>query len=236
MGTPHLSADSGDYAPVVLMPGDPLRAKMIAEEFLTDARQVTDVRNMLGFTGTFNGTPVSVQGSGMGVPSLQIYATELIAEYGVTSLIRVGSCGSIQPDVKIRDLVIASAAGTDSLVNRNRMGGRDFGAAADFGLLRAAVEAAETADIPVKVGRIFTSDSFYDPDPTTNEVVQRNGFLALEMEAAGLYGTAIQHGVKALAICTVSDHILTGEHLSTDERQTSFRDMMTVALATATAS
>ncbi len=215
------------------MPGDPLRAKMIAERYLADARQVTDVRNMLGFTGTYNGNPVSVMGSGMGVPSIQIYASELFDSYGVERIIRVGSCGAIQPDLPIRSLIIANGAGTDSNVNRVRASGHDYAATADFALLRAAVEAAESASIKAFVGRIFTSDYFYHPNQDENEKLARAGFLAVEMEAAALYGVAIERKKAALALVTVSDQLITGEAMTVQERQDTLDQMIRVALEAA---
>ncbi len=209
------------------MPGDPLRAKFIAETFLDDARQVTDVRNMLGYTGTYEGKPVSVQGSGMGVPSLSIYATELIREFGVKRIIRVGSCGAIVDNLKLGDVIFGIAAGTDSVVNRMRVGGRDFAAAADWDLLRDCVEGAEARGIDPKVGRLFTSDFFYDPAGLdTFDMLARWGFMAVDMEAAGLYGVAIENDAAALAVCTVSDHIMRGEHMSIEDRESSFESMM----------
>lgn len=233
MVTPHIAAAPGDFARTVLMPGDPLRAKMIAERYLADARQVTDVRNMLGFTGTYNGNPVSVMGSGMGVPSIQIYASELFDSYGVERIIRVGSCGAIQPDLPIRSLIIANGAGTDSNVNRVRAAGHDYAATADFALLRAAVEAAEAASIEAFVGRIFTSDYFYHPNDDENEKLARAGFLAVEMEAAALYGVAIERRKAALAIVTVSDQLITGEAMTVQERQDTLDQMIKVALEAA---
>ncbi len=209
---------------------------MIAERYLDDVLQVTSVRNMLGFTGTYNGKPVSVQGSGMGVPSIQIYASELFDSFGVESIIRVGSCGAIQPDLPLRTLIIASGAGTDSNVNRVRAGGYDFAATPDFGLLRAAVEAAESAGITPTVGRIFTSDFFYHPNGMAEfEVLARAGFLAVEMEAAALYGAAIERGKKALTLATVSDQIITDEVMSVEDRQESLDPMIKVALEAGTA-
>ena len=230
MATPHIAAAPGDFARTVLMPGDPLRAKMIAERYFDDARQVTDVRNMLGFTGTYNGNPVSVMGSGMGVPSIQIYASELFDSYGVERIIRVGSCGAIQPDLPIRTLIIANGAGTDSNVNRVRASGHDYAATADFALLRAAVEAAEAASIKAVVGRIFTSDYFYHPSEDENEKLARAGFLAVEMEAAALYGVAIERKKAALALVTVSDQLITGEAMTVEERQDTLDQMIRVAL------
>ena len=236
MATPHISAAPGDFADTVLLPGDPLRAEYIAENFLEETRLVTAVRNMLGFTGTYKGKPVSVMGTGMGIPSASIYATELINEYKVKNLLRIGSCGALSHDVAIRDIIIAMGACTDSNVNRARYGGYDFAAIADYGLLRAAVDVAGTYDHPVHVGNIYTSDLFYHPDdPGRIEFNQRMGILAVEMETAGLYGLAAQYGAKALALMTVSDHVLTHEATSAEERQTTFNEMVEIALETAQA-
>ncbi len=230
MATPHLSAEPGDFASTVLMPGDPLRARFIAETFLDDARQVTDVRNMLGFTGTYNGMPVSVQGSGMGIPSFQIYATELVREYGVDTIVRVGSCGAIRDDVNLGDVIVGIGAGTDSRVNQTRLGGNDLPAVANYELLADAVAAANEQDIAVRVGTLFTSDFFYNPNDPQFDVLEKYGFLGVEMEAAGLYGLAAELGIAALAVCTVSDHIKRDEAMSAEERQTTFADMMKVVL------
>lgn len=230
MATPHISADKGAFAEAILLPGDPLRAKHIAENFLDDAELVTSVRNIFGYTGTYNGAPVSVMGTGMGIPSASIYAFELINEYDVKRLVRVGSCGGISLDVKIRDVVVATGACTDSMVNRARYGGWDFAAIADFGLARAAVDAAEAGGFDVKVGNVHSADLFYNPDPTAFDVMESMGVLAVEMEAAGLYGVAAEKGAKALTIATVSDHIRTGESTSSDERQSTFGDMVRIAL------
>lgn len=235
MSTPHIAAEPGDFAPTVLMPGDPLRAKMIAERYLDDAQEITSVRNMLGYTGTYKGVPVSVMGSGMGVPSIQIYASELFDTFGVERIIRVGSCGAVQPDLKLRSLIVASAAGTDSNVNRVRASGHDFAATSDFAMLRAAVEAAEAADIEPNVGRIFTSDFFYHPDPDSVAKIAKAGFLAIEMEAAALFGVAIERGKAALALVTVSDQIITGEIMSVEDRQETLDQMIHVALEVAAA-
>lgn len=232
MATPHISAAPGAFAETVLLPGDPLRARYIAETYLADAVEVTAVRNMLGYTGSYRGQPVSVMGTGMGIPSSSIYATELVLTYGVQNLVRVGSCGSLQPDVALRDVVIAQGASTDSAVNRRRSGGLDFATLADFGLLRRLVEAAESRGQVVRVGNVFSADLFYPPrdDDDQNERLSALGVLAIEMEAAGLYGLAAQYGVRAVAICTVSDHLLTGEKLSAEERQTSLGDMIEITL------
>jgi purine-nucleoside phosphorylase len=230
MATPHINAPEGAFAPTVLMPGDPLRAKHIAETFLTDAVCVNTVRNMFGYTGTYNGKPVSVLGSGMGIPSMSIYATELVKFYGVKNIIRIGSCGGLPLDVKVRDVVIGMGASTDSNVNRNRLAGMDFAAMASFALLEKAVAAARAKNINVKVGNVFTSDLFYNPSETLFDTLEKYGVLAVEMEAAGLYGVAAEYGINALAIFTVSDHIRTGEALSAELRQNSFNEMVEVAL------
>lgn len=232
MATPHINAPEGAFAETVLMPGDPLRAKHIADTFLQDVECVNTVRNMFGYTGTYQGKKISVLGSGMGIPSMSIYATELVKFYGVKNIIRIGSCGGLPLDVKVRDVVIAMGASTDSNVNRNRLGGNlDFAALADYGLLERAVAAARAKNIDVKVGNLFTSDLFYNPDPTLFDRLEKYGVLGVEMEAAGLYGVAAEFGIKALAIMTVSDHIRTGEALSAELRQTSFNEMVEIALA-----
>lgn len=233
MSTPHIQAVNGDFAPTVLMPGDPLRAKHIAETFLSDVVCVNSVRNMFGYTGTYQGKKVSVLGSGMGVPSISIYATELVKFYDVKKIIRIGSCGGLPLDVKVRDVVIAMGASTDSMVNRNRLGGLDFAAIASYELLEKAVAAARAKQINVKVGNVFTSDLFYNPNPTLFDTLEKYGVLAVEMEAAGLYGVAAEYGIDALAILTVSDHIRTGESLSAELRQTSFNEMVEIALSLA---
>jgi len=235
MPTPHIGAEPGDFADTVLLPGDPLRAKYIAEEHLTDAKQVTGVRGILGYTGTYEGERVSIMGTGMGIPSVSIYGTELVREYGVKKLIRIGSCGALQRHVEMRDLVIAMGASTDSKVNRGRYGGHDFAAIADYGLLRAATDAATAKGKTVHVGNILTADLFYNNDEGWIERNERLGILAVEMETAGLYGLAAEYGARALAILTVSDHVLTHEATSADERQTTFNEMVDTALATALA-
>lgn len=233
MTTPHINAADDAFAQTVLMPGDPLRAKHIADTFLTDVVQVNTVRNMFGFTGNYQGKKVSVMGSGMGVPSMSIYATELVKFYGVKNIIRIGSCGGLPLSVKVREVVIAMGASTDSAVNRNRLQGMDFAALASFDLLERAVAAARAKNIAVKVGNVFTSDLFYNPSETLFDTLEKYGILGVEMEAAGLYGVAAEFGINALSIMTVSDHIRTGESLSADERQTSFNEMVEIALALA---
>ncbi|MBN1207692.1 MAG: purine-nucleoside phosphorylase [Myxococcaceae bacterium] len=235
MPTPHISAAPGDFAEVVLMPGDPLRARHIAERFLEGARQVTAVRNMYGYTGTWQGRKLSVMGHGMGVPSLSIYATELVKEYGARVLIRVGSCGAIRRDVPIRSVIVALGAGTDSKVNRMRLLDHDFPAVADFTLARRAVEAAERRSRMVRVGSVFSTDLFYHPQPQLLDVLERMGMLAVEMEVAGLYGVAAEYGARALSLLTVSDQLRLGESLSPADRQTTFDEMIEVALDVAAA-
>lgn len=230
--TPHISAAPGDFAPSILLPGDPLRAQSIADDFLDDVTLVNAVRNMLGFTGTYRGVPVSVMGTGMGIPSASIYATELLDEYGVERLIRVGSCGAVTERVAMRDVILAIGACTDSSVNRTRYGGLDFAATADFWLLEAAAEAARARDVEVKVGNVHSTDLFYNPDPDAFDRMEAMGVLAVEMEAAGLYGVAAERGGRALTICTVSDHIRTGEATSSEERQKTFGEMVEIALET----
>ncbi len=230
MTTPHINAAIGDFASTVLFPGDPLRAQYIAQTFLQDVKQVTDVRNMLGFTGFYKGIRVSVMGSGMGIPSCSIYAKELITEYGVKNIIRVGSCGAVSSKVKVRDVIIGMGACTDSKVNRTRFKDHDFAAIADFSLLINAVNAAKSNSVDVKVGNIFSADLFYTPDPEMFDVMENMDILGVEMEAAGLYGLASEYGAKALTILTVSDHIRTGEKTSVEERATSFNEMITLTL------
>lgn len=230
MATPHINAQDNAFAETVLMPGDPLRAKYIAENFLDNPQEVTNVRAMLGFTGNYKGVRVSVMGHGMGIPSCSIYATELIKFYGVKNIIRVGSCGAISKDINVRDVVIGMGACTDSKVNRMRFKDHDFAAIADYGLVHNAVTAAKNNNVPVKVGNLFSADLFYSVDPEMFDVMEKYNILGVEMEAAGIYGVAAEFGAKALTICTVSDHIRTGVSLSSDERQVSFNEMITVAL------
>lgn len=230
MTTPHINAADGAFADTVLMPGDPLRAKFIAETFLDNATEVTNVRGMLGYTGTYKNRKISVMGHGMGIPSCSIYTTELIKFYGVKNIIRVGSCGAISADVNVGDVVVGMGACTDSKVNRLRFRDNDFAAIADFNLTRNAVDAANKLGVPVKVGNLFSADLFYSPDPKMFDVMEKYNILGVEMEAAGIYGVAAEFGAKALAICTVSDHIRTGVAMSSEQRQLGFKDMITVAL------
>ena len=235
MATKHMNAAPGDFAETVLMPGDPLRAQYIAETYLDDVKRVTDVRNMWGFTGSYKGTPVSVMAHGMGIPSCSIYATELVSDYGVKRMIRVGSCGTSHPDVKLRDVIIAMGACTDSNCNRMRFGGYDYAPIATFDLVQKAVAAAQASNVRYHVGNIFSADLFYTPDPDMFQTMAKYNVYGVEMEAAGIYAIAAEHDVEALAVCTVSDDIVTGDALSSDERQTTVDEMILVALETVVA-
>jgi len=226
----HIGAPSGAVAPHVLLPGDPLRARWIAETFLEDAQCYNEIRGMLGFTGTWQGQPVSVQGSGMGQASTAIYVNELFDEYGAQSIVRVGSCGALVESVALRDIVIASGACTDSSMNRLAFEGLDFAPVADFGLLRAAADSADRVDTNVHVGPIFSTDSFYNPRMDLVLRMAEHGVLAVDMETSALYTLAAKYGRKALTVCTVSDHIITGEAASAEERQGTYRDMVQIAL------
>lgn len=228
----HINAAQGEIAEIVLLPGDPLRAKFIAETFLEDVKQYNDVRNMFGYTGTYKGKRVSVQGTGMGVPSISIYATELMKDYGCKKLIRVGTAGALKRDVKVRDVVIAQGATTDSKMNEIQFGGLDFAPIADFDLLLKAYNAGKEAGLNLRVGNVYTADLFYG-DKNPNELLADYGVLAVEMETAALYTLAAKYDVQALSILTISDHLITGEVTSSEERQTTFKDMMVVALEAA---
>lgn len=233
MPTPHINAQPGDFAETVLMPGDPLRAQFIAENWLTDARQVNAVRNMFGYTGTFKGVRLSVMAHGMGIPSCSIYATELIKDYGVKNLIRVGSCGALMAEIQLGEIIIAMGASTDSKVNRLRVMDHDYAAIADFHLLRTAVDVAGEQSRPVRVGNVFSADLFYTPQPELFDKLEKMRVLAVEMELAGMYGLAAEYGARALGILTVSDQIRTHQHMSVEARQTSFGEMIELALETA---
>lgn len=231
--TIHIGAAPGEIAETVLMPGDPLRAEWAAQTFLENAQCVNRVRGMLGYTGTWKGQRVTIQGSGMGMPSLSIYANELIRDYGAKTLIRIGSCGAMQNSVKIRDVIVAMTASTLSTPSRGIFRELNFAPCADFGLLEKAVTAARNKDCGVHVGGIYSSDVFYDERPDLNEQMVRHGILGVEMEAAELYTLAARHGVRALAVLTVSDHLLTHEALPSEDRERSFGDMVEIALESA---
>lgn len=229
----HIEARKGDIAEVVLMPGDPLRAQHIAETFMDNVQCYNKVRNMFGFTGNYKGHRVSVQGSGMGLPSFSIYATELIKDYGCKTLLRVGTCGAIQEDVKVRDVLLAQAATTDSSIIEHFFPGISFSPIADFGLLNQAYSISQERGLNVRVGNIHSSDYFYTEHPEWTKKLGDYGVLAVEMETAALYTLAAKHKVKGLSLLTVSDHILTGEETSPQERQTTFNQMLELALDTA---
>ncbi|MBP4051815.1 purine-nucleoside phosphorylase [Chromobacterium violaceum] len=230
MATPHINAKDGAFAETVLMPGDPLRAQLIAETFLEGAELVTNVRNVFGYTGTYKGKRLSVMAHGMGIPSASIYTTELIKDYGVKNIIRIGSCGAVTPDIKLRELFVAMGASTDSKVNRMRFNDHDYAAIADYTLLRTVVDTAAEQGKKVTVGNVFSADLFYGVQPNILDVLSKLQVNVIEMELAGIYSVAAQYGARAVGILTVSDIIPTGEATSAEERQTSFRDMMEVAL------
>lgn len=229
----HIAAKPGEIAETILLPGDPLRAKFIAETYLSDVTCYNEVRGMFGFTGTYQGKRISVQGTGMGTPSIAIYVNELIRDYGVRNLIRVGTCGAMQEHVHVRDVIMAQAACTDSSMNRHVFSGFDFAPVASFPLLKAAYERGVEKGLKLHVGNIFSSDMFYRDDTSVTELLMKYGVLGVEMETTALYTLAAKYGVNALTILTVSDHLLTGEETTSEERQTTFNEMMEVALDTA---
>ncbi|SDW90629.1 purine-nucleoside phosphorylase [Roseicitreum antarcticum] len=231
--TIHIGAAPGDIAQTVLMPGDPYRARWAAETFLDTPRLVNEVRGMLGYTGTWRGQPVTIHGSGMGMASLSIYANELIRDYGAKTLIRIGSAGAMQPHINIRDVVLAMAATTLSTPSSGIMRELSFAPTADWSLLHAAWQAATTRGVTAHAGNIYSSDVFYDERPDLNEQMTRHGVLAVEMEAAELYIVAARYGVRALAVLTISDHLLTGAAIPSEEREKSFGEMVEIALQAA---
>ena len=238
MATPHIAAEPGDFAPAVLMPGDPRRAQRIAKTLMDDARLVTDVRGMLGFTGTVDGRPLSVMGSGMGQPSFTIYATELFSQFGVERIIRVGTAGGISPKVKVGDVIVATGAHTDSSMNQLRIPGVNFSAVADFQLARAAHDASQAGRAgtggTVHLGTVISRDHFYFTPKGQTEALATHGVLGVEMEAATLYGVAAEYGKQALAVLTISDHLLdhSGD-MSATERETRFAGSLRLAVAAA---
>ncbi|MCD8511120.1 MAG: purine-nucleoside phosphorylase [Bacillus sp. (in: Bacteria)] len=229
----HIGAKEGDIAESILLPGDPLRAKYIAENFLENISCYNEVRGMLGYTGTYKGERISVQGTGMGVPSISIYVHELINSYNVKNLIRVGTCGALQKDVRVRDVILAMSASTDSGVNRLHFHGLDFAPTASFDLLHRAYNGAINQNLNVKVGSVYTSDVFYNDNKQIVEQLAAHQVLAVEMETSALYTIAARFGVNALSVLTVSDHLLTGEETSSQERQETFNEMVDVALSAA---
>jgi purine-nucleoside phosphorylase len=228
----HIAAQQGEIAETVLLPGDPMRAKWIAQTFFDNPICYNEVRGMLGYTGTYKGIPVSVQGTGMGIPSTLIYCHELISDYGVKNLIRVGSAGSYQKDIKLKDIVIAMAASSTSNINTARFINSDYAPTADFKLFMKAIQCAKDNNIPIKAGNVLSSDEFYEDDPDSYKRWAEFGVLCVEMETAGLYTIAAKHNVKALAILTISDSLVTGEKTSSKERETTFSKMIEIALGT----
>ncbi len=233
MPTPHIEAAPGDFAPAVLMPGDPRRARRIAETLFDDARQINEVRNMWAYTGTIDGRPISVMGSGMGMPSMTLYATELFRFFGVRRIVRVGTCGAYASDLNVGDIVIASAAHTDSAINAKRIPGVTFAPSATFGLVRAAVTAAEGLAIRTHVGPVFSGDHFYLMGQETVDGLRDHGTLAVDMETAALYGVAAAEGCEAITVLTVSDHIYRDEEMSSEERELRVKDAASIAIAAA---
>ena len=233
MSTPHNSAEKGAFAKTVLMPGDPLRAKFIAETYLEEPKLVNNVRSIQGYTGTYKGVPVSVMASGMGMPSMAIYSYELFNMYGVENILRVGSAGAVSMELKLRDIVLGQGACTSSSIQDNFGVHGHFAPIADFDLLRCAAQICEERGLRYKAGNLISSDIFYNDDPAFNQPFLNLGALAVEMEAAALYMNAARAGKRALAICTISDHVLTGEATSAEERQTTFNEMMELALEVA---
>ncbi len=228
----HNEAKKGEISETILLPGDPLRAKFIAENFLEDAVCYNKVRNIFGYTGTYKGKRISVQGTGMGIPSMSIYVTELIRDYGVKNLIRIGSCGAIKPEINLMDVILAEGASTDSQMNKLVFGGSDFAAIADFELLLKAYNIAKEKNINVHVGNILSSDLFYSDDPNFWKIWAKYGVLAIDMETTALYSIAAKYGVNALTIITVSDQIVRGKSTTSKERQTGFYRMIEIALET----
>ncbi|WP_299392440.1 purine-nucleoside phosphorylase [uncultured Gelidibacter sp.] len=226
----HIAAKKGEIAETILLPGDPLRAKWIATEYFESPKLFNDVRGMYGYTGTYKGKPISTMGTGMGVPSISLYAHELITEYGVKNLIRVGSAGSYQKDIKIRDIVLAMAASSTSGVNKLRFGGADYAPTANFALFNKAMEVAKTKNITIKAGNVLTSDEFYNDDEEAYKKWSEFGVLCVEMETSGLYTVAAKHRVNALSILTISDSLVTGEHTTAEERESTFKEMIEIAL------
>lgn len=228
----HIAAKKGEIAETILLPGDPLRAKHVAETFLENVICYNEIRGMLGYTGYYNGKRVSVQGTGMGIPSISIYVNELIREYDVKNLIRIGTAGSFQEDVKVKEIVLALAASTNSAVNWNKFNGADFAPTANFELLLKAYQAAKELNVFIKTGNILSSDEFYDDNPAYYKKWAEYGVLCVEMETAALYTIAAKYRAKALAIFTISDSLVTHETSSPEERQNSFNDMVKIALGT----
>ncbi|HRQ36239.1 MAG TPA: purine-nucleoside phosphorylase [Chiayiivirga sp.] len=232
MSTAHIGADAGAFADTVLLPGDPLRARHIATRFLEDAREITALRNMLGYSGHWRGRRLSVMGSGMGIPSCALYATELARHFGVRRILRIGTCGGVADDIALGDIVLAQGAATDSRFNRLHFGGDDFAACADFRLLRGAADAAARLGLRARVGTVFSTDVFYSPDPDLLQRLRRHRVLAVEMESAGLYGVTAREGVQALSLLMVSDCLGSGQSISAQARERGSDAVVELALAT----
>ncbi|WMY95043.1 MAG: purine-nucleoside phosphorylase [Arsenophonus sp.] len=230
MSTPHIHASIGDFSDIVLMSGDPLRVQYIAEKFLSNAHQVNNIRGMLAFTGNYQGRMISVMGHGIGIPSCILYVRELVVDFGVKVILRTGSCGAIASDIKLRDIIIGMGACTDSKVNRLKFNDNDFAAIADYDMIYNAVTIAKKKNINIRVGNIFSTDLFYPTGMDFFYKIKQYGILGVEMEAAGLYSTTAEYGIKSLTMCTVSDNIFTGEKITAKEREHTFNDMIEIAL------
>ena len=233
MPTAHISANKNEFAETVIFPGDPLRAKNLTKKYLTDVKLISDVRNMLAYTGLYKNKKISVMGHGMGIPSCLIYATELLKEYNVKNIIRVGTCGAIQEDISLREIIVAMGACTDSSANRMFYEQHDFAATANFDLMVSFVEQAKQQQTDIKVGNIHTTDMFYTQNTEILKTAKKMGVLAVDMETAGLYAVASKYGAKALSVLTVSDHIFKKIETTSDEREKTFNEMIEVALNTA---
>ena len=231
MPTPHISAAEGDFAPSVLMPGDPRRARLIAETFFDAPKLVTEVRGILGYTGTINGDPISVMASGMGMPSMSIYATELVRFYGVKRIVRCGTMGGLQDDIEVGDVVAAQVAHTDSAMTTARVPGINFSHAPTYPLLEAAVRHGVSTGMKLHVGPVYTTDHFYSPRPELNQILRDLGTLAVEMEAAALYAVGAAEGVETLTLGTVSDHLYQQREMTAAERESTFADMVSFGIA-----
>ncbi|QCI20080.1 MAG: purine-nucleoside phosphorylase [Buchnera aphidicola (Brevicoryne brassicae)] len=230
MSTPHINSKKNDFSDIVLMPGDPLRAKYIAENYLNNYRQINNTRLMLAYTGLYKNKRVSVMSHGIGIPSASLYVRELIIEYNVKKIIRIGTCGAVREDVKLRDIVIGMGACTDSKINRIKFNDHDFSAIADFDMICKTVDIAKQLNIDVRVGNFFTTDSFYNNDEEMLKILKKYNILGVDMETAGIYGVASELKIKALSICTVSDHIIKKESIPSQDRESSFNDMINIAL------
>lgn len=230
MSTPHINSKKHDFSDIVLMPGDPLRAKYIAEKYLSQCIQINNTRLMLAYTGFYKNKKISIMSHGIGIPSASLYTRELIVEFNVKKIIRIGSCGAIRDDIHLRDIVISMGASTDSKINRVKFNNHDFSAIADFDMLSHVVNIAKKMNINVSIGNFFTSDSFYNDDNTMLNILKKYNIVGIDMETAGIYSVASEFNAKALSMCTVSDHIIREESLSSKDREASFDNMIEIAL------